>query len=219
MQENRAIQFQKNSDILKKYIPEQAVETIAKWVVEFDFKLKITKERKTKLGDYTSPRDGFNHVITVNHNLNKYAFLVTLVHEVAHLITFNHYKNRVAPHGAEWKQNFKQLMHPFLSTDIFPLDVLAALNSYLRNPAASSCTDVFLYKVLSNYNSDSDTLFLEYLPYNTEFIYDRRVFIKKELIKKRFKCIEVSSQQTYLFHAIAEVMVFEKKTNAQSNLF
>jgi hypothetical protein len=54
------------------------VPQIAIWIIEFDFKLKITKERSTKLGDYTSPRDGLNHTITINHNLNQYSFFITL---------------------------------------------------------------------------------------------------------------------------------------------
>lgn len=71
----REQQIQRNSEILKKYIPEFAVAQIAIWIIESDFKLKITKERSTKLGDYTSPRDGLNHTITINHNLNQYSFL------------------------------------------------------------------------------------------------------------------------------------------------
>ena len=112
-------QQERNEVILKKYIPETAVALIAKWIVDYDFKLKIKKERSTKLGDYRSPFNGSNHQVTVNFNLNKYAFLVTLVHEIAHLTTFNKYKNSVLPHGAEWKQEFKKLMQPFLNSDVY----------------------------------------------------------------------------------------------------
>ena len=128
----REQQIQRNSEILRKYIPEFAVPQIAIWIIEFDFKLKITKERSTKLGDYTSPRDGLNHTITINHNLNQYSFFITLVHEIAHLHTFNQFKNRVNPHGEEWKQSFRVLMTPILSTDHLPLDVLYALRKYLQ---------------------------------------------------------------------------------------
>lgn len=217
MNQARAIQFQKNSAVLKKYIPELAVDAIATWVVELDFKLKITKERETKFGDYTAPHSGLNHVITINYNLNKYAFLVTLVHEVAHLVTYNLHKNKVLPHGKEWKVNFKNLMVPFLKTEIFPIDVLAALNRYLQNPAASSCTDVSLYKVLKSYDADTGLVLLEYLPYNTEFIYRDRVFVKKELIKKRFKCIEADTQKVYLFQSIAEVTVIKNSFSLPLN--
>jgi hypothetical protein len=206
----RAIQYQKNSEILKKYLPEQSVDLIADWIVRYDFKLKIKKERSTRLGDYTSPRHGLNHTITINHNLNKYSFLITLVHEVAHLVTYNQFKNSVNPHGTEWKENFQKLIQPFLTTDIFPLEVFAALRKYMQNPAASSCSDITLLRTLKLHDADSDTIFLEYLPLNTLFLYNSaRIFQKGEKIRKRFKCKEISSGAIYLFNPLVEVEVFE----------
>lgn len=206
----RAIQYQKNSEILKKYLPEQSVAIIAEWIVTYDFKLKIKKERSTRLGDYTAPRNGLNHLITVNHNLNKFAFLITLVHEVAHLITYNEHKNRVNPHGIEWKKNFQHLMQPFLNTEIFPVEVFAALRRYIHNPAASSCSDVHLLRTLKLHDERTDSVFLEYLPYNAMFLYNgSRVFQKGELIRKRFKCREISTGAVYLFNPLVEVEVFE----------
>lgn len=212
----RAIQYQKNSEILKKYLPEQSVGQIAEWIVKFDFKLKIKKERSTRLGDYTSPHNGLNHTITINHNLNKYAFLITLVHEIAHLVTYNQYKNTVNPHGREWKQNFQILIQPFLSTDVFPLEVFAALRKYMQNPAASSCSDLHLLRTLKLHDEDTGSVFLEYLPTNAMFLYNgSRVFQKGEKIRKRFKCREISTGAIYLFNALAEVELFDA-TNAQS---
>src|SRR6202007_2054142 len=124
-------QFERNSAVLQKYIPEPAVPIIARWIIEYDFKLKIKRERNTKLGDYRSPSAGQNHTITINYNLNKYAFLITLVHEVAHLVTFTRHKDDVNPHGEEWKQNYKLLMRHFLNADYFPTDVLFALQKHL----------------------------------------------------------------------------------------
>lgn len=207
----RELQFQKNCEVLKKYIPEGAVETIARWIVDFDFKLKIKKERSTKLGDYSSPQNGMNHVITINHNLNKYSFLVTLVHEVAHLSTFNKFKNTVAPHGQEWKNEFKILMQPFLVTEIFPVDVLYAIRKYLQNPAASSCTDTNLLRTLKLYDENSQQIFLEYLPYKSVFLYNgNKVFEKGERIRKRFRCIEIATGTVYLFNPLTEVELFEE---------
>lgn len=212
----RAIQYQKNSDVLKKYLPEPSVPLIATWIVEFDFKLKIKKERSTRLGDYTPPRMGLNHTITINHNLNRYAFLITLVHEIAHLVTYNEHKNRVNPHGKEWKLNFQKLIQPFLNTDIFPLEVFAALRKYMQNPAASSCSDVQLLRTLKLHDQDSSTIFIEYLPINTLFLYNgSRVFQKGEKIRKRFKCIEISTRQVYLFNPLVEVELFEEVTSAR----
>lgn len=210
----REQQIQRNSEILRKYIPEFAVPTIAIWIIEFDFKLKITKERSSKLGDYTSPQNGMNHVITINHNLNEYSFFVTLVHEIAHLKTFNQYRNRVMPHGEEWKQSFRDLMMPFLSTDNLPLDVLYALRKYLQNPAAASCSDATLMRTLKLYDTNDTNghlILLEHLPYRTHFLYNgSRIFEKGEKLRKRFRCKEISSGSVYLFSPLAEVEVFER---------
>lgn len=204
------MQFEKNSEILKKYLPEKCVTLIAKWIVEFDFKLKIKKDRITRLGDYTSPRNGLNHIITINYNLNKYAFLITLVHEIAHLITFNENKNRVNPHGIEWKRNFQKHIEPFLNTDIFPIDVFSALRKYIQNPAASSCTDLQLLKTLKLYDEESGFVFLEYIPENTYFLYkSSRIFQKKDKVRKRFKCKELKTGLVYLFNPLTEVEIYE----------
>jgi hypothetical protein len=206
----RAVQYQRNSEILKKYLPEQTVEIISEWIIKFDFKLKITKERKTRLGDYMPPHNGLNHTITINHNLNKYAFLITLVHEVAHLVTFNEFKNTVNPHGTEWKKNFQKLMQPFLNTDIFPLEVFAALRKYIQNPAASSCSDIQLLRTLKLHDENNNYIFIEHLKLNTLFLYNgSRIFKKGEKIRKRFKCIEINSGSIYLFNPLTEVELFD----------
>jgi SprT protein len=207
----RAQQFIKNSEILKKYLPEKTVPIIANWVVEFNFKLKITKERRSKLGDYTAPHNGLNHVITINHNLNSYSFLITLVHEVAHLKTFNEYKNTVLPHGQEWKNNFKLLMQIFLNTEIFPLEIFSALKNYMNNPAASSCSDIRLLRVLKLHDENNDSIFIDKIPFGVTFIYnDFRVFIKESKNRKLFKCKEIATGKIYLFHPLTEVKLIEK---------
>ena len=211
----RAIQFQRNSEILKKYLPEASVPLIAEWIVQYDFKLKITKERNSRLGDYTAPQRGMNHVITINHNLNKYSFLITLVHEVAHLVTYNQHRDNVLPHGKEWKANFRILMQPFLTTDIFPLEVFSALRSYMADPAASSCSDDRLLRTLKLHDENNDLIFVERLTIGTIFLYNgNKLFKKGERVRKRYRCVEISTGAVYLFNPLTEVQLFES-VNAQ----
>src|SRR3954463_5857713 len=99
----------RNQNILAKYIPEPAVPLISDWIYHFNFKLKIKKSRQSKFGDYR-PRPGLNHLITINQDLNKYAFLMTLVHEIAHLLCYERHADRVRPHGEEWKECYRELM-------------------------------------------------------------------------------------------------------------
>lgn len=199
-------QSERNQSILQKYIPEKAVPVIAEWIYKFDFKLKIKKSRSSKYGDYRPPVKGQNHLITINYDMNKYAFLITLVHEIAHLSNYNKHKDAVKPHGEEWKLHYKLLMQQFLIPDIFPIDVITALRKYMNNPAASSCTDINLLRVLKKYDLRQDTVLLEDLPLGALFQFNKnRNFIKGEQIRKRFRCRELKGNRVYLFNPLTEV--------------
>ncbi len=197
---------------LSKYIPEAAAPIISQWINDTACRFKVTKSRSSKLGDYRSPFKNEPHQITINHDLNPFSFLITTVHEFAHLKTWQNYKNKVRPHGTEWKNNFKGLMDPFIRLNLFPADVTSALVKYMNNPAASSCTDLNLYKTLKNYDSKQEEIVtIDTLEFQQYFsIKSGRVFQKQEKLRKRYKCLEVSTQRIYLFHPIAEVFPIEK---------
>jgi hypothetical protein len=195
--------------ILSKYIPDEAAPLISKWIDFYQCDFKISKKRDTKLGDYRPPFNGDGHKISVNYNLNPYAFLVTTVHEFAHLVTWKEHKHLAKPHGQEWKSNFKRMMEPFFEFDIFPMDVKKAIVTYLHNPAASSCSDLNLYKTLRNYDKkDPSMVSVEQIPIHHSFMMKNgRVFKKMEKIRKRYRCIEVKTGLIYLFSPIAEVQL------------
>lgn len=191
--------------ILSKYLPEEAAPIIAKWIEHYKCQFKISRNRNTKFGDYRPPHAGQGHRISVNYDLNPYAFLVTTVHEFAHLQTWNEHEGRVKPHGIEWKQNFKKMMRPFFDKQIFPSDLTMAITAYLENPGASSCSDVNLFRALKSYDSRQVVL-IESLEERTIFtIKDGREFTKGERMRKRFKCVESGSGRVYLFSPLAEV--------------
>ena len=194
-------------DLLAQYMPAQAAPLIAKWIDYFQCEFKIAKTRSTKLGDYRHPYRDKGHRISVNFNLNHYAFLVTTVHEFAHLLTWNDFKNKVKPHGLEWKKNFQRMMVPFFDMNIFPGDIHQAIDNYMSNPAASSCSDLHLSRALKKYDPNTvETLHLEQLSINTIFkIKDGRRFAKGERIRKRYRCVCLDDKRIYLFNPLAEV--------------
>ncbi len=199
-------QLERNKNVLKKYIPEAAVDIVADWVYTFDFKLKIKKSRASKYGDYRHPFNGLNHQITINYDLNKYAFLITLIHEIAHLTTYLHFKNKVKPHGGEWKLEYKKLMRPFMNESVFPADIIQALEIAMQNPAASGCSDAELLRALRKYDLGKKSLHLEDIPANALFsIRDGRQFIKGERVRTRYKCMENNTNRIYLFNPLSEV--------------
>lgn len=203
------------SEQLSKYIPSTAAPIISEWINDTACRFKVTRSRASKLGDYRSPFKNEPHQITINHDLNPYSFLITTVHEFAHLKTWQQHKNKVKPHGAEWKNNFKSLMDAFIKLNLFPEDIHLALIKYMNNPAASSCTDLTLYKVLKSYDkSELDTVTIDAIEFNSYFsIKNGRVFQKLERLRKRYKCLEVKTQRIYLFHPIAEVKPVEMESN------
>jgi SprT protein len=205
---SKADQIDKNCSILTKYIHPHAAKIIAQWIIALDFKLKIKKERVTRFGDYRPPQGHRNHIITINQNLNPHAFLITLIHEIAHLKVHLEFGPKLMPHGIEWKRCFSKLLNDFTAIDVFPPDVLFALNAYIKNPAASSCSDLQLYKVLFMYNTDSKMHLLDLLPEGTMFYTkNRRAFIKGKKQRTRYRCKENNSSKTYLFPAACEVYI------------
>lgn len=195
---------------LSGYLPEGVANIIAQWIDEHNCDFKIARKRSTKLGDYRPRHNGLNHRISVNYNLNPYAFLITTVHEFAHLRTWNEYKSSVKPHGQEWKRNFREMMQPFLAMEIFPDDLKKEINTYLINPSASSCTDVSLFRAIQSYNQPerggAHALLIENLPCHTTFVVrNGRKFKKLEKLRKRYKCVELATGRLYLFHPMAEI--------------
>lgn len=199
-------QLERNQSILSKYMPEPAVPVIAEWIVRFNFKLKIKRARASKYGDYRPPLPGLNHQITVNNDLNRYAFLITLVHEVAHLLCWERHRNTVRPHGEEWKNAFKELMRPIMRLNVFPDDVRAAVITYMQDPGASSCSDEHLTRVLKRHDEKPGVVLLEILPMQSTFIYGKgRRFLKGPKRKSRFVCKEIDTGREYLFNPLCEV--------------
>lgn len=168
--------------------------------------LTITRPRSTKYGDYRPPRPGqaYPHRISVNGNLNPYAFLLTLVHEIAHLYTHKAYERRAKPHGLEWKSYFRQLLQPFLNQGVFPHNVEVALLKSINNLSATSCTDPALHLALQSHNAvpDKGVLITE-LSQGDQFWYNNRVFRMEGQLRKRYKCTELATNRPYLFSPIA----------------
>ena len=146
--------------LLKEYIPINSFPIVIAWIKKNPFHLKITKARSTKLGDFRPATKNKPYRLSVNHNLNQYAFLITLTHEFAHLLTWERYQSKVNPHGKEWKNNFKNLIQHLISENIFPKDITKVLLRHIKNPAASSVKDIELVKVLNQYNPHNNIVHL-----------------------------------------------------------
>jgi len=186
-------------------LPEHSVPLCFELIKTNHVHLKIVNERVTRHGDYRKDAQGY-HLITVNASLNKYRFLITLVHEIAHLVAFEKYGRFIKPHGDEWKLTFQRLMVPFIRPEIFPSQLLPLLARHFRNPKASSDTDATLALALKQFDPVNDKNYIFELPYGSVFrIHNGKIFKKIAQRTKRYECLEISSGKTYLFNPNVEV--------------
>lgn len=192
---------------LKLYLPPGTFEEVIYFLQHYRVHLTITRRRQSILGDYRHAVEGKTHRISVNGNLNPYSFLITLLHELAHLFTYEQFGHRVQAHGREWKNEFSKILARFLLKKVFPADIEKALMNTLQNPAASSCGDENLLRVLRNYDTKKEgTHLVEQIPEGALFeIKGGRVFKRGEKIRKRYKCTEVATGKVYLFSPVYEI--------------
>lgn len=193
-------------EILYKYLPEAAVQKVFELIQKNGVHLKIVPKRQTRHGDYRRMPNG-QHQITVNSSGNAYRFLITTLHEIAHLIAFEKYGRNIKPHGNEWKLIFQRTALPFLHPDVFPAPILGVFAHHLKNPKASSDTDIKLAHALSQFDAPTDKNRIFELPEGTIFLTKGRRFKKGKTRVKRIECLEVSTARIYLFHPMASVEI------------
>lgn len=192
-------------DILGRYIPEAGLLYCFEQIKIYCVHLKIVNERLSRHGDYRKLPGG-GHLITVNAGSNPYRFLITLIHEIAHLVAFIEHGHSIRPHGKEWKQIFKRLILPLLNPAVFPSDLLPVLAAHFRNPKASSSADARLDRDLGRYDAQESGVFVEELPEGALFAYrEKRIFKKGNKRRKRYECLELETKRNYLFQPNARV--------------
>ena len=188
---------------LRAHLPVGAYPVVENWLRRNPVKVRIARTRATKLGDYRVATRTLPHRISVNEELNKYGFLVVLIHEFAHYVTFQKYK-RHEPHGQEWKAEFKRMMRPFMTREVFPADLLHALEHHLEDAPSSSCTDHHLMRILRRYDRDPKP-FLEELRESTIFRFNQKLFVKGPELRTRYRCRCLNNRRIYLMDPLVHV--------------
>jgi SprT protein len=202
----------KNIVLLEEYLPDGVAQSIWDRIQDDQVLFRISKPRKSKLGDYRPPQKQKGHRISVNADLNPFSFLITVLHEFAHLETWKKYKNNKKPHGPEWKGEFQGVLNPYLSEEVFPESVNTALTHYIANPSASSCVDETLMRALAHHDLVKQ-LFVEDVPEGTLFkLSNGLVFEKGQKLRKRFKCKCVTNNRWYFVSPTASAIQIPTQT-------
>ncbi len=204
----------RHKEIIIKYLPAQTVEQVIELITKYNIQLRITAGRNTKLGDYRPPGiKSKTHRISVNGNLNPWFLYLVFLNELAHLLIWNKYKNRVNPHGPQWKQEFSSLLSRLVFSDTLPSDLVVPVKKFSENIKATFASDPGLWKALKSYDKHShDELFVEDVPLNSYFVAaNGKIFKKEEKIRTRYRCLCMNNKRRYLFHPMASITPLDQE--------
>ena len=197
---------------LADFLPERTFEKVVSYVHHYKVHLTISKQRKSVLGDYRHAGWGGNHRISVNGNLNKYEFLITLLHELAHLLTYEQHKNKVEPHGKIWKGYYSKLLTDFVKHQVFPPDIEKALQKSIINPAATANGETELLLVLRKYDQlkkEGHHTIIDITEGSLFQTDNGKIFRKGAIRRKRFECVEIKTGLHYSFSPVTEVRLLK----------
>ena len=164
----------------------------------------LSKPRKTKLGDYRAMPKKNTFLITVNNDLNPVQFLITVLHELAHHVTFTKYKNFVKPHGKEWKQEYQRIFMPLILDENIDDSLKKMFAAHIQNPKATSYSDVHLNNYLNSTFNSEVTRVID-APMNKPFVLGKRTFVKEKKLRTRFLCVDLGNNKKYLIHGHTEL--------------
>lgn len=187
---------------LISFLPKGSDQLIEKWRGDIPLKIKISKPRKTKLGDYRYHPQSHGHEITLNNNLSLELFLLTLTHEMAHMHAFVKYGRKIKPHGKEWKYVFKNLI--IQTIPFYSLETQKALANYAKNPMATLSSYPKLLKCLIK-NEKENFHYIEDLDKGTLFVVNQKILRKGVLRRTRYLCEEYQSNRKYLVNQATQV--------------
>lgn len=183
---------------LENYLPEGALSHVEKWINDQSLNIHITRNRKTKLGDYKYLPTENLHQITINGDLTPEAFFFVLTHEIAHFHIKLFHKRKVKPHGTEWKRLFGALL--IESVTVYNEDIQPFIANHAQNAKASVGADRLLYGVLfeNPYQKKVEDLFDK-----QKFRIGNKVFERGKKQKIRYICRELRTGRKYSVSGLA----------------
>lgn len=191
--------------------PEESHSLLSTYFTVYSFRLMITHPSKLKLGSFRVLDGKHEPVIRLNNDLGPFSFLLVFLHELAHLTTWRKYKRTVAPHGAEWKNEFYRLTSPLLEENQLPELLSSELRRFFIRTPASFNRDTRLQRLIHQLDGKGELILLGDLAENAGFkLLNGKQLIKLHRIRTRFKCFCPTSRRYYLVSPAAQIFPVEK---------
>lgn len=184
---------------ISKHLPVNAINDVDILFEKYPCKFKLAKPRKSKYGDFRVRYNKYkirSFEISVNKNLKPGFFLLTLIHEMAHLVTYKIFERKVKPHGKEWQKIYKELMMPFINDKNYDSKTLKLLKNYFEKPCHSNKWQSDLIRLLEG-KKDEGMERLEKIPDESYFELEGKKFQKGKKNRKRYTCKNLENQKYY----------------------
>lgn len=194
--------------ILLDHLPDQSLDRVISWLEQYRVSLRITRKRNTKTGDYRPPLKAAHHRISVNGDLHPWAFLVTLVHELAHLVTWEKYQRKVSPHGTQWKDQFRFMLGELEVDGIFSPEMAEIVQAFISGKISYRKFNRRFDEMIHETAPGTNESLLENIPVNSLFsIHNGRTFVKMEKLRTRYRCRDIRTGRYYLVSGMARVVL------------
>lgn len=211
--------------LLAQKVPAYGLPIVGRLVRAYDFRFRFAKPRRSKLGDFTRSAQGAV-TLTVNVDLSAELFLVTFLHEVAHLEATLGRTRRELPHGRRWQGCFGALLKELCrdAEGQMAQPLRDALLAHSAAPSATLHADVRLAALLlpagkeASQSSVEGGSIVETLVAGTPFAYRGRSFLLAGKLSKRHYATELKSGRLYSFAAQCRVRVLEPKSEITERL-
>ena len=185
------------------YLPDGTLPFLKKWGAGHAIHIIITRNRRSKLGDYRLKKDG-SHQITVNSTLEPQLFFFVLTHEIAHLLAFAKFGRRIAPHGQEWKTIYRGMLLDTLH--IYDEELKPLIQQYSHVPKANFMASPELVSYFERHTLQADEHYIQDLEPEQEFVFRNSIYRMEGKIKKNYLCTNLASGRKYAFRPLARVI-------------
>lgn len=189
-------------NLLLKYLPDGTLPFLKQWFADYAIHFKITRDRHSKLGDYRKLKD-HSHQITINSTLEPELFFFVLTHELAHLIAFDRYGFRIAPHGEQWKNTFRIML--LESLEAYNEELRPIIFRFSKSPKANFMSGTEIVRYFRKETYEDGEYSVEDLASGEEFLYRSHRYLLKQKRKKNYLCRNLSNGKEYLFSPLVKV--------------
>lgn len=197
---------------LDPFLPRETRPFIERWLAPYAYRLIIKGPRKTKRGDFRPPQRGKLATLTVNADLLPLQFLLTLTHEIAHLMVWAERGNLRRPHGQDWKRCFGALLRELAEVAALPDAFREALRHHAEQPKSCAERDPALMRALRGLEGDG-SVWLDDVELGTEFSLEGRRFRKLESNRTRCLCLDLDNGHRYRVSKSVPVIAFSNETS------